>query len=145
MSYKYIELPTTGTVLEVDSLEHWPEARRLTVKEGRARLRAESMRHVRKAVSRKREVLTKVTHVARSGMSRSIECYVISGGELLNISGDVARIIGEPLDRKNGGVRVSGCGMDMGAQIVYVLGRYLYPQGTKANDGGGYALRHRWI
>lgn len=124
----YVELPS-GTILETDRLDLWPEATRLTVKDGRVRLRAESMRRVRKAVSRKREVLTKVTHVARSGMSRSIECYVINGGELLNISGDVARIVGDPLDPKNGGVKVSGCGMDMGFHLVYTLSRYLFTTG----------------
>ena len=55
---------------------------------------------------------------------------------------------------KTGGLRVSGCGMDMGFHVVYNLGYALWPDGTPEPHGtrngapdsdGGYALKHRWL
>lgn len=57
-------------------------------------------------------------------------------------------------DDKTGGVRVGGCGMDMGFHLVYQLGSVLWPKGTKKPHGkrngepdysGGYALKHEWL
>ena len=74
-------------------------------------------------------IYTQVTHVARSGMSRTIECFVVVDGGIVNISGYVAHAIGESRDHKRGGLRVSGCGMDMCWHTVYRIGRALFPQG----------------
>jgi len=72
-------------------------------------------------------VYTSCSHVARSGMSRTIELCV-------------------PV--------VGGCGMDMGFAVVYDLGLSLWPAGTPAPHGtrngepdsnGGYALKHSWL
>ncbi len=68
---------------------------------------------------------TIVTHVSRSGMSRSIR--VLDGFN--DISWLVARVLDESMDDRNGGIRVSGCGMDMGFDIVYRLGYRLWPNG----------------
>lgn len=144
--YAYVELES-GMIIETEGPELWPEGKRLSVKEGQRRLRAEYMKDLRKLLRPGKQVFTKVTHVSRSGMSRSIECYVISRNEFINISGRVARVIGERLDEKNGGIRVTGCGMDMGFHVVCLLGRYMWPKGTKKplNEDGGYALKQRWI
>jgi hypothetical protein len=74
----------------------------------------------------------------------------------VSASGDwaVARVLGESLDQRREGIKVSGAGMDMGFHIVYTLGRYLWPDGTPEPHGtrngqpdsdGGYALKHRWL
>lgn len=56
--------------------------------------------------------------------------------------------------QRNGGIKCDGCGMDMGFQLVYSLGRTLWPLGTHEPHGkrngqpdreGGYALKHRWL
>jgi hypothetical protein len=61
---------------------------------------------------------------------------------------------GGSYDRDKEGVRVSGCGMDMGFHLVYSLGAKLWPNGTpkphstrngKPDDDGGYALKHQWL
>ena len=68
---------------------------------------------------------------------------------------------------KRDGLIVGGCGMDMGFEIVYNLGRTLWPDGApcvgekcQSNDhhngdwdytagklhrDGGYALKHQWL
>lgn len=93
-------------------------------------------------------IYTCVSHVARSGMCRSIRCLIVSShaepyadGYLVNaarpgdvspfdrtmgatmhsmadISGMVARATGLQFDRTHGGVRISGCGSDMGFMLV---------------------------
>lgn len=113
------------------------------------------------------EVLTTVTHVARSGMQRSIKLfrtYVEDGkAHIQEITWLAARALNDRIDEKNGGIKVGGCGMDMGFNIVYNLGWALYPKGgsldatsatrrhqaerageTEEKDGG-YLLKQRWL
>ncbi len=71
------------------------------------------------------------------------------------------------MDRKNWGVKMGGCGMDMGYHLVNNLGYALFPNGVpctgedcpsndhnngdrdytagKLHRDGGYAFRHRWL
>lgn len=97
--------------------------------------------------------------VSRSGMNRKIS--VIYNGE--NISWHVSKLFGYKPAEKFGhwAVNVSGCGMDMGFHIVYMIGRYLFPDGfipkeagrygrngtpdTELDTDGGYALKHQWL
>ena len=86
-----------------------------------------------------RTVYTKITHVSRSGMSRSIECYLAQGRDnLTDITWHVARAMNARLDPRHGGVIMGGCGMDMGFALVYNLGRTLYPNGVPCTGSRGY-------
>jgi hypothetical protein len=111
---------------------------------------------------------TTVTHVARSGMSRSIKLFVMENGAPMERSWAASRLLGYSLDEKHGGVKIGGCGMDMGFHLVYTLSRALFRDGFKcvgencpANDhnnpgrekfrkgskhtDAGYALKQRWL
>jgi len=108
-------------------------------------------------------VFTDVTHVSRSSMSRTIKAYIRTAEDIQGISLLVAKATDTALDPKLYGVKMGGCGMDMGFELVYQLGRSLYPngfpcigKGCPANDhanredntqhsDGGYALRQRWL
>lgn len=57
-------------------------------------------------------------------------------------------------DRDRQGLKVGGCGMDMGFHVVYSLGQTVWPKGTKKphstrngepDRAGGYALKHQWL
>ena len=86
-----------------------------------------------------RTVYTKITHVSRSGMSRSIECYLAQGRDnLTDITWEVARATNARLDPRHGGIVMGGCGMDMGYALVYNLGRTLYPNGVPCTRSRGY-------
>jgi hypothetical protein len=74
------------------------------------------------------KILTKVTHVARSGMSRTIACYIVKGGEVHDISHLVARATGHTCGA-DGAVKIGGCGMNMCFALVYALGRVMFPKG----------------
>ena len=99
-------------------------------------------------------VYTVLRGVARSGMTRWIDLYVIRDGEPLRITWSAANATGYTYDRKREALKIGGCGMDMGFQAVYQLGCVLWPQGTpephgrrngKPDSAGGYALKQRWI
>lgn len=102
-------------------------------------------------------VYTVLRHVSSSGLTRAISLFVARNDEILDISYFAAKALGLPLDRRHGGVRISGCGMDMGFELVHSLGRLLWPQGFRTPAGylrngpadyepdGGYALRHKWL
>lgn len=86
-------------------------------------------------------VYTIVRHVAKSGMSRTIGVVALSvqDGTVENRHPNyaTAEVLGLRLDKKHEGVKISGCGMDMGFEIAYRLGQKLY--------GDGYALKHKWL
>jgi len=118
-------------------------------------------------------VYTQVLHVSRSGMSRVIAPYLIRDSEVTNLVPWVGKACGLALDRDRGGVKLGGCGMDMGFALVYELSHALYPAGfgcigehCPSNDhlngdrnyaphveghnrhwhnSGGYALVRRWL
>ena len=113
-------------------------------------------------------VLTILRHCSRSGMSRSIAVMAHEpGGTPWDVSMTVSTALGMNFDNRHGGIKISGCGMDMGYAIVYALGAALYPNGhpcqgvsCSSNDhsngdrdytagklhrDGGYAFRHRWL
>lgn len=99
-------------------------------------------------------VYTVLKHVSASGMSRSIQLKIVVDGDIVDITYYAARALGEKIDAKNGGIKIGGCGMDMGFELVHDLGRTLWPKGTPEPHGtrngepdndGGYALKQRWI
>ena len=109
-------------------------------------------------------VPTILRHVSASGMSRAIS--VIDPADLGDVSYLVARALGDRIDPRHGGVKVPGCGMDMGFHLVYSLSAVLYgdgwtctgsrcpsnvhvnertPRDGNAEHTDGYALSHRWL
>jgi hypothetical protein len=111
-------------------------------------------------------VYTVLRHVSRSGMSRSIDLYAVIDGEMRWLTGYAAQALETAIDKKNGGLKISGCGMDMGFALVYDLSSTLWPKGfecigdgCRSNDhfngdrnysphshrDGGYALRQSWL
>ncbi|MFA5340566.1 MAG: hypothetical protein WC332_02200 [Clostridia bacterium] len=94
-------------------------------------------------------------HVSSSGMMRRLSFYAIKKNKLICLDWYINRIMDiYPHDRNNAGLRVSGCGMDMGFSVVYNLGKTIWPKGTpkphgnrngKPDSDGGYALKHSWM
>ena len=112
----------------------------------------ESRAYLLKALKPGATVLTVLRNVSRSGMSRRIDLYTVHKGETVYLSGSAAVVMGDP--RPNDGIKVGGCGMDMGFHLVYNLGATLWPKGTPKPHGsrngvpdsdGGYALKQSWL
>lgn len=101
---------------------------------------------------------TILRHVSRSGMNRVIEVVQLrEDGEVRVLGFNIALAVGYSYDRQRDGIKVGGCGSDMGFEVVYNLGRVLFPDGFEVkgvgrngdtsgwDNDGGYALRQRWL
>lgn len=87
-------------------------------------------------------VYTVLRNRSSSGMSRTFGVVAISvaadGRVIMRFPYHaVASALGLRIDSKREGVRIHGCGMDMGFEIAYQLSQKLY--------GDGYALKHAHI
>ena len=99
----------------------------------------EAMTRLRAELTPGRVVYTKLTHVSRSGMSRSIECYLAQGRDnITDITWAVARATNARVDNTHGGIIMRGCGMDMGYYLVYMLSHTLYHNGVPCTGSRGY-------
>lgn len=123
-----------------------------------------------KAIDRLKDLLkpgdtvhTLVRHVSQSGMMRIIDVYKFACDDKGRVtrywlSYSVAKVLEWPFNKKRAGIRVDGCGMDMGFHLVYTLGRVLFQKdldegkittaqtrnGEPETDAG-YLLRQEWI
>ncbi len=147
----------------------WKEAQRWTYHKRFAvgTSAGQSAAYLLRLLSPGETVETILRHRSRSGMMRHISAR--AGGE--DISGHVAAVL-DWRRADDGGVKVSGCGMDTGFHLVHTLAQVLWPDGfdcigkgrewgsgCPSNDhsngdrvytkhrhqSGGYALRQRWI
>lgn len=78
-------------------------------------------------------VFTVLRNVSRSGMSRNIDLYLLGQDEKLYLTYSVAALLGYSR-AKDGSIKVSGCGMDMGFHVVYSLSRVLFLEYTCPGD-----------
>jgi hypothetical protein len=80
-------------------------------------------------------VYTIVKRVSRSGMSRLIKFYTIKENKIVDLSCDVASILGCRYSYDKDGVKVDGCGMDMCFASVYKVASELCDDGYKLITG----------
>ena len=108
--------------------------------------RDEAITQLRAMVNPGDTVYTILRSVSRSGMSRHISTIINDKQDgPYDVSYLVARAAGYRR-ADDGGLVVQGGGMDMGFDVVYQLGRVLFPDvTTNGHKDGGYALNHRWL
>jgi len=136
--------------------------------------RAEAIATLRKHLKVGDTVHTVLRHVSRSGMMRHISVVITTPEGPWDVTWHVARILGYR-QADDGGLKVGGCGMDMGFHVVYGLSSMLWPDGHRCTsrtvrgrhvcqsndhfndyalpyDGrkvkhrdGGYALHQAWL
>lgn len=95
-------------------------------------------------------VYTVLLHRSRSGMSRTIQAVIPAIREdgkqyIHDLSADISRVLDyAPFDRDRGGVKQTGCGMDMGFHLVYSLSMTLFcPE--KYDHDAAYSLKQEWL
>lgn len=110
----------------------------------------EAIDRLRETLKEGSTVYTVVRHVSRSGMMREIALFVCRNNEPLRLDYWASRVLGWKQTER--GVKVEGCGMDMGFYLVYELASVLFPGGGKdaytegrTNKTGGYCLQHEWL
>ena len=123
--------------------------------------RQEAIEELRKTLKPGDTVYTVLRKVSRTGMSRRIDVYQLEDGEPFYLTGLVAKAIDAPFPQQGEGLKIDGCGMDMGFEVVYQLGWALWPKGFDTTGyfkdnfwhnppvahetNGGYALKQRWL
>lgn len=141
-----------GVIFHTSYPQYHSSAKKLTQKEGKRLYREQNIRNLLDMLKPGQTVYTAIESVSRSGMSRVIKVYIVQGDAVRNISGYVANALEWPGSQD--GVKVGGCGMDMGFHLVYSLGYVLWPNGTDKPHGtrngvpdsnGGYALKQEWM
>ena len=142
-----------GQVFTTEHPEYHKECTRLTREAGRIARRDYCRAQLRKMLKPGDTVYTILRRCAESGMSRDVSVVVSTDTGIRCLDSLVADATDYTL-AKGQGVRMSGCGMDMGFALVYALGSALWPEGTPEPHGrrngepdscGGYALRHEWL
>jgi hypothetical protein len=143
---------TSGRVYESYNGEPYtPSDTPVSRKDGESAEIEQAKTALRKLLKPNMTVYTVLNHRSASGMSRSITlCIGGKNGEIIKLDHLAITAGLGSFDNKNGGVKVGGCGMDMGFSLVYDLGRLLWPNGTKKphgarNSDGGYALKQTWL
>lgn len=144
-----------GEVYESFSGAPWETSHApVSQKEGKLARQAQAKAHLLSMLKPGDTVHTILNHCSASGMSRSISLAIVHEGSIVKLDYWLAQAKGEHIDPKHGGLKVSGCGMDMGFHLVYNMGRMLWPNGTEKPHGtrngapdsdGGYALRQTWL
>lgn len=117
-----------GAVFSTSFPEYHQDCEQLTEKAGMDARREYCIAELRKVLKPGSTVYTMVRNVSKSGMSRAISLYIVDGGEIRCIDSTASDILLYSL-ADGGGLRVSGCGMDMGFATVYSLSRYLFREG----------------
>jgi len=118
----------------------------MTKKAEKEAARQEAIAFLKKHIKPGDRVYTSLRHVSRSGMMRHISVLIASETDgkpdIFNITGWV----GTALDYKradDGGLKVGGCGMDMGFSVVYSLSRVLFRDDFRCIGKGCPANDHR--
>lgn len=94
-------------------------------------------------------VYTVLTHVSRSGMQRHIKALARWNDRIIDISYYVADVLDWKLNKDRSAVKVDGCGMDMGFDLVYNLSYEIFKKDAQTMNGekrdAGYWLIQRWL
>lgn len=101
-----------------------------SIKESQA---TEALQRLRSWLKPGDTVYTILRHVSSSGMSRDISAVFIDSSakeehRIYDLDYNVQMALGWPSAKRNG-IRVGGCGMDMGFHMVYSLASRMYPEG----------------
>ena len=151
MTYAFVETES-GHVYRTDnpSVFDGPflKGKRLSKAEGARRYEAQTLESLRNILKKGDTVYSVLRSVSRSGMSRKIDFYAIGDDKRpIWLTGYMAALRGRDSGGGglNGGMRVDGCGMDMGFHEVYSLARTLWPNGDENEKDGGRLLKHEWI
>lgn len=133
----------------------------VTVK-ARSLAQAEAIARLRRWLEPGDKVFCVLRHRSASGMSRVIDLVKAQrdddrGEWMVHLGYNAAVALGWRYDNRKEGIKVQGCGMDMGFATVYELGRVLWPEGFKVygrgrngdtsgwDADGGYALKSEWL
>lgn len=102
----------------------------------------EAIETLRELVKPGDRIYTNLRKVSRSGMSRTISVHIKTADGIRDISSLVARAAGYRMDGWDG-LKVGGCGMDMGFHVVYSLSSVLFRDDFRCTGHDGSKRANR--
>ena len=92
-------------------------------------------------------IYTSLKHCSASGMTRAIGLHAVDkkSGEIIQLNYLAVKLGVGNFNKKHGGITQTGCGMDMGFDLVYRLSRKIFAKADGHPNDGGYSLKHQWI
>jgi hypothetical protein len=106
-------------------------------KETRKMNREQAIEKLREAIEPNDILYTQLEHVTKSGMTRFIKVRHIKDNYPYDYTGLVAKALDWTYSDKYHAIKVGGCGMDMGFDLINTLSYTLYDD--------GYAIKQRWL
>jgi hypothetical protein len=150
MSLHYIR-SKSGGIFETNNPTIWTgngmlEGEQLPKAEGKRLYQEQAKDNLLQILSHGDTVYCVLRKVSASGMSRTIDFYVIKENRPIWLSGYMAVALGWKR-AKDRGITISGCGMDMGFHAVYCLAAALWSKGNpnREDKDGGYFLKSEWM
>jgi hypothetical protein len=143
---QYLKAPN-GRVFTTEHPEYYNDSVRVSAAEGDRELYNQARASLLEMIEPGSTIYARVRSVSSSGMSRTISLFVVYHGKMVDITCRASVLLGWKIGR-DGGLKVSGCSMDMG---FYYLGSAMWPHGTPEPHGtrngvpdnaGGYALKY---
>jgi hypothetical protein len=135
MNAQYYVKSKEGPIYQVTNPEYWKECKLLKKAEGKRLYKAQAIESLRTLLKPGDTVYTVLRHVSASGMSRDIDLYVFRDNKPQYLTNYAATALDWPMS-KNKGIKVGGCGMDMGFHLVYSLSSVLFREGFAPSDIG---------
>lgn len=107
--------------------------------------RLQAIEELKRIIKPEDTIFSVLRSVSRSGMSRDISFFVFDkeSCQPLMIDYLIAKVFRLPRS-KNEGIKIHGCGMDMGYHIVNSLSIVLFCP-DKYEHAAAYSLKHRWL
>lgn len=141
-----------GTIYETDNPTIWTAGKFLKGEllpkaQGKRLYQEQAAESLRNILSQGDTIYCVLRHVSASGMSRTIDFYVIKENRPIWLTGYMGAALGYKRGKHDRGLVISGCGMDMGFHAVYCLARILYGNNNpnRPDGDGGYLLRSEWL
>ena len=123
---------------------------RITKKSLQEQETKEAKKELKRLIGTSTDIYCTLNHVSQSGMLRIIDFHLIKKNKPVWITPLMEKALGFDYkrDTRRYGLRVQGCGMDMGFSVVYNLSvaLYCYRYGKfKYDHDGAYRLNTRWL
>ena len=112
----------------------------MTKKEVKQQIKKEAIDYLKSIIKKDDVLYTQLNHISQSGMMRHISIKYIKDNKPMDITGYIAEADDwkEAKNRFGGynGIKVGGCGMDMGFHVVYNISKTLLTMVMLLNING---------
>lgn len=115
---KHYMMDPGGSFFTTTFPEYHPSSEHVSVAKGKLGIKEQSKTQLKELLKKHPTIYTVIRSVSSSGMSRTMEFWVVQGGDLRRITSLMIDVLGWGESPK-GYLKVGGCGMDMAWHSCY--------------------------